>query len=172
MTYNQKAEMAAHRGAQNRTKGKVFEEYIEAACRAYDSCGLAHIMKTPEPFHITRSLGGGKFEGNFSKQAQPDFSGTLVGGRSIYFDAKMTDTGKIPVSALTSEQIRELEYHTAMGAVTGVLGCFSFQMFAFIPFKDFINAKEINGHKHWTIEDCRGYEVKFNGYVKFLEEIS
>lgn len=170
MPYNQEAAMNALRGAQNRTKGKVFEEYIEAACRHYADIRAAFIEKTPEPFRITRSIGQGKFQGHFEAQAQPDFKGTLFGGRSICFDAKTTDTGKIPVSALTAGQVADLEKHTKLGALTGVMLCFSFRTFAFIPFYDFMDAKKLNGHKHWTEEEVEPYAVELeNGHIAFLK---
>lgn len=171
MTYNQQAAMRARRGAQNRTKGKVFEEYIDKACAMYKEKHIAFIEKTPEPFHITKSLGNGKFEGNFAKQAQPDYKGTLQGGKTICFDAKATDTGKIPVSALSDEQADSLTEHTLLGAITGVLLFFSFHTFAFIPYSTFMRAKELNGHKHWTVEDAEPYKVYVrDGYLDFLNE--
>lgn len=172
MTYNQQAAMRARRGAQNRTKGKAFEEYIDKACLNYKDKRIAFIEKTPEPFHITKSLGNGKFEGNFAKSAQPDYKGTLAGGKTICFDAKATDTGKIPVSALTDEQVDSLTEHALLGAVTGVLLCYSFRVFAFIPFRDFMKAKMLNGHKHWTVEDAEPYRVYLSeGYIDFLEGV-
>lgn len=170
MTYNQQAAIRALRGAQNRNKGKAFEEYINKACLNYKDKHIAFIEKTPEPFHITKSLGNGRFEGNFSKSAQPDYKGTLAGGTTICFDAKATDTEKIPVSALSDEQVDSLAEHTFLGAVTGVLLCFSFRTFAFIPFGTFMRAKELNGHKHWTEKDAEPYRVYMNGgYLDFLE---
>lgn len=169
MTYNQQAAMRSLRGAQNRAEGKLFEELIEKACAVYENEYVAKIEKTPEPMKILRSMGEGKFLACFTKSAQPDFKGTLRDGQAICFDAKSTDTEKIPVSALSQEQADDLRLHHLLGAKTGVLLCFGFRTFAFIPFSVFINAKAINGHKHWTEKDAEPYRVHLkNGYLDFL----
>lgn len=171
MTYNQKAAIRSLRGAQNRTKGKVFEEYIETACAVYKDKHIAYIEKTPEPMKIIRSIGEGKFIAVFEKSAQPDFKGTLKGGQTICFDAKATDTGKIALSVLSDEQIDSLTEHTLLGAKTGVLVCYSYRTFAFIPFSTFMRAKELNGHKHWTEQEAEPYRVYIhNGFIDFLND--
>ena len=170
MRYNQEAAMRSLRGAQNRKEGEVFEELIEKACSVYKDRHIANIEKTPEPMKILRPMGEGKFLSCFTKSAQPDFKGTLMGGRSICFDAKSTCTGKIPVSALTDEQIDSLTEYTILEALTGVLCCYDFNTFAFIPFDIFMKAKELNGHKHWTAEEAEEYAVYVkNGWLNFLE---
>lgn len=170
MNYNQQAAKRSLRGAQNRAKGKFFEEYIEKACQNYSDKGIALIEKTPEPFHITKSKGNGKFEGHFEKPAQPDFKGTLQGGKSICFDAKATDTDRILLSALSDEQADALAEHALLGAIAGVLVTFSFKTFAFIPFGTFIRARALNGHKYWNEKDCEPYKVYMKeGYLDFLD---
>ena len=169
MTYNQEAEMRSLRGAQNRKEGEVFEELIEKACFFYMSRHTANIEKTPEPMKILRSMGEGKFLSCFTKSAQPDFKGTLRGGQAICFDAKATSTEKIPVSALSQEQVSSLAEHTLLGANTGVILCFSFRTFAYIPCEVLMRAKELNGHKHWTEQDAEPYRVSmYKGYLDFL----
>ncbi len=170
MNYNHQAAMRSLRGAQNRKEGECFEGLIDAACDIYKSEHLADIEKTPEPMKILRRMEEGKFVACFKKSAQPDYKGTLMGGRSICFDAKATCTGKIPVSALTDEQIDSLTEHTHLGALTGVLLCFDFHTFAWIPFDLFMRAKELNGHKHWTVGETEKYRVNIkDGYLNFLE---
>ena len=84
--------MAQIRGKQARVAGGYFENIISASCDYYLSRGLAKIEKTPEPM---KPLGAknrkGQFLACYTKQAQPDYGGTLKGGRSIYFEAKHTD---------------------------------------------------------------------------------
>lgn len=173
MTYNQQAAMRSLRGAQNRKEGGAFEELIEKACTVYKDRYIANIEKTPEPMKILRPMGEGKFLSCFTKSAQPDFKGTFQGGQAICFDAKATGTGKIPVSALTQEQVDSLTEHTLLGANTGVILCFSFRTFAYIPFSTFMRAKELNGHKHWTEQDAAPYRVYLNnGYLDFLSKFT
>ena len=173
MTYNQEAAMRSLRGAQNRKEGEVFEELIEKACSVYKDRHIANIEKTPEPMKILRPMGEGKFLSCFTKSAQPDFKGTLCGGQAICFDAKATSTGKIPISALTQEQVDSLKAHDVLNAATGVLLCFSFRTFAFVPFIVFMKAKELNGHKHWTEQDAEPYRVYLNnGYLDFLSKFT
>ena len=170
MEYNQQAALRSLRGAQNRTKGKAFEEYIEKACQNYSDRKIARIEKTPEPFHITKSKGGGKFEGHFEKAAQPDYKGTLQGGKAICFDAKATDTDRILLSVLSEEQADALAEHALLGGIAGVLVTFSFKTFAFIPFGTFIRARSLNGHKYWNEKDCEPYKVYIrDGYLDFLD---
>lgn len=167
--YDHKAALRSLRGAQNRAEGNAFEEYIEKSCKHYSDTAVAFIEKTPEPFQITRALPQGKFEGYFSKKAQPDYKGTLRGGKTIVFDAKATSTEKIELSALTTEQQECLSMHMLLGAEAGVLLCYSFRDFAYIPFETFMRAKELNGHKHWTVEESKAFAVRMkNGYLDFL----
>lgn len=88
--------MAQIRGKQARVAGGYFENIISASCDYYLSRGLAKIEKTPEPM---KPLGAknrkGQFLACYTKQAQPDYGGTLKGGRSIYFEAKHTDDERI-----------------------------------------------------------------------------
>lgn len=76
--------MAQIRGKQARVAGGYFENIISASCDYYLSRGLAKIEKTPEPM---KPLGAknrkGQFLACYTKQAQPDYGGTLKGGRSI-----------------------------------------------------------------------------------------
>ena len=173
MNYNHQAAMNSLRGRHNKKEGEFFEELIDAACAVYKSNHLADIEKTPEPMKILRRMEEGKFVACFKQSAQPDYKGTLMGGRSICFDAKSTSTGKIPVSALTDEQIDSLTEHTLLGALTGVLCCYDFNIFAFIPFDIFMKAKELNGHKHWTVGETEKYRVPIkNGYLDFLSKFT
>ena len=98
--------MAQIRGKQARVAG------------GYLSRSLAKIEKTPEPM---KPLGAknrkGQFLACYTKQAQPDYGGTLNGGRSIYFEAKHTDDERIEQRRLTQEQQDDLEAHHKLGAI-------------------------------------------------------
>jgi recombination protein U len=168
--YNAKSAAASLRGRQNRAEGEAFEQLIIRSCEYYRDKGIAFIEKTPEPFKVTRSLGNGRFEGHFAKQAQPDFKGTVLMrgscstkalsiwdlkpiGRSIVFDAKATNTDKIPIAALSDEQRGALITHKALGAIAEVYMSFSFKRFYRLPIDVFLKAKEYNGHLYWTADE-------------------
>lgn len=169
---------ASLRGSQNRAEGELFEQLIEKSCEYYRTKDIAFIEKTPEPFRVTRSLGNGRFEGHFAKQAQPDFKGVIkqygcYGGKAIVFDAKATRTDRIPTSALTAEQIKELEIYSECGAFTGVLMCFGFKRFIHLAYYKFKAAKELVGHQYWTADEAAqfGREMRFeSGIIKLFEE--
>ena len=74
----------------NNAQGHFFEQAIKAACALYASHGRATADKTPEPFRVLEKSRDGIFKGRFTARAQPDFQGTLAGGRSIVFEAKYT----------------------------------------------------------------------------------
>lgn len=98
----------------NNAQGQHFEREILAGCRMYESHGIATIDKTPEPFRVTsKNHRTGEFTGRFSKHAQPDFQGTLYGGRSIMFEAKRTSKDRITRNVLTDTQMDVLEKHNS-----------------------------------------------------------
>lgn len=108
----------------NNAQGQHFEREILAGCRMYESHGIATIDKTPEPFRVTsKNHRTGEFTGRFSTHAQPDFQGTLYGGRSIMFEAKRTSKDRITRNVLTDTQMDVLEKHSRLGALCGVCIC-------------------------------------------------
>lgn len=115
-------------GSISRATGEGFEAQILTACAYYRAHGIAEIDKTPEPIKVISGRhqnpsGCWSFEAVFTKQAQPDFQGTLCGGSSVVFEAKATDKDRIMQSAVTEEQARALESHANMGALAFVLVC-------------------------------------------------
>ena len=97
------------RGATNRAQGHIFEMAIEAACSAYRTSGRADIEKTPEPMRVLKNAGNGKFVCTFEKRAQPDFKGTLAGGRAVCFEAKYTENERIEKQVVKPWQAAALE---------------------------------------------------------------
>lgn len=93
-----------YENAARNAKGHCFESYIKAACTIYAERGRAQIDKTPEPFRVLEKNKNGIFKGRFTAHAQPDFQGTLSGGRSIVFEAKYTDKDRLKRNALTENQ--------------------------------------------------------------------
>lgn len=68
----------------NNAQGKNFENQIMSACLGYLYEGRACIDKIPEPFGVSKKdQQTGMFKGRFfgNKKAQPDFQGTLKGGK-------------------------------------------------------------------------------------------
>lgn len=152
----------------NNAQGHFFESYIKAGCRVYRDKLQAEIEKTPEPFRVTKKCKDGTFTGRFTAHAQPDFQGTLKGGRSICFEAKYTTTDRMKRSVLTDTQMEALEQHRQLGAVTGV--CIGIQdKFFFIPWEVWQDMKKIYGRQYITAGDIEPYRVKFTGAVMFLD---
>ena len=164
---------ASYRGRTNRSEGLQFEQLIEKACTMYRQQGLALIEKTPEPIRILGRVNEqGQFKACFIKQAQPDFKGTLLGGRAIVFDAKSTTQDKLQISVLTDEQRNLLIKHRELGAWSGVLICYrgTVNKYAMIPINAFLDAKKIYGHAYISRDEAEPYTVKMKGlFIDFLE---
>ena len=112
-------------GRQNRAEGKEFEKRIDEAFAYCKSKGSAQIDKTPEPTKVIKRLEGGKFIAVFDKKAQPDYSGTLKGGRSVKFEAKFTTSDRITADRVTDTQADYLAKAAALGAHCYILAGFS-----------------------------------------------
>ena len=93
MIDNQRAALR-YQNKVNNAQGHFFESAIKAACALYSDRERADVDKTPEPFRVLEKSRDGKFKGRFTARAQPDFQGTLDGGRSIVFEAKYTTTDR------------------------------------------------------------------------------
>lgn len=157
------------RGMINRAQGKCFEDLIEQSCAWYLQMRIAKIKKTPEPFHIIRNIGNGKFIGNFVKQAQPDFQGSIAGGCSVVFDAKSTQTDRIKQSEVTKQQWEDLNDHKAMGAECFILVSFRMELFFAVPWETWRHMKELYDRKYMEVDDLIPFEVPFDGMkIDFL----
>ena len=152
------------KNARSRQMGAAFENLINASCEYYKNAYKAVIEKTPEPMRTLRPLGNGRFEAVYTKQAQPDYKGTLYGGKAIVFEAKHTDTDRIKLSAVSDEQWFELQYHSSMGAECYVLVSFGLKRFYKFPWNIFMNMRTYFGHAHIKETDnIAEYEIKFTG---------
>lgn len=170
MTYEETTRNAI-RGKRNRDSGEYFEQLISASCRYYDGTGKAYITKTPEPMKPIRQTGSGRFEAFFEKKAQPDFKGTLAGGRAVAFEAKHTETGRMLQSAVNYEQEKQLDRHEQMGALCFVLVSFDFRLFYRVPWDIWRSMKQHYGHKYITPEEAAPYRLRYiNGVLDFLRE--
>lgn len=155
----------------NNARGHMFENYIKGACAFYRDNGVAVIEQTPEPFRTTSTNRDGSFTGRFIANAQPDFKGTLQGGRAICFEAKYTSTNKMAKGVVTLEQEKTLEAHYSMGAIAGVCICIK-DIFAFIPWAIWREMKGIYGRQYLTAADVEDYRIEFNGHALFLNFIN
>lgn len=142
-------------GRMSNMLGHEFETLIAHSCAMYAEEGEALIDKTPEPMRVVRSMNdGAHFTCVFTKKAQPDFKGTLKGGRAIVFEAKYTDEGRIRQDAVTDEQAKALDIHQKLGAKCFVLVCFSFESFCCIPWMTWRAMKELYGRKYLTCSEA------------------
>lgn len=163
----------AMRGRRSRAAGEHFENLISSSLAWYESMGVAFIEKTPEPMRPLRKPNRqGQFLACYTKQGQPDFKGTLTGGRSVVFEAKHTDSDRITYDRLTEEQVEALARHHKLGAATFVLVSFGLQDFYRIPWETFRDMKEIYGRKYIRQDELESCRVDFiSGVVKMLEGI-
>lgn len=158
------------KGKRNNAQGHFFEGFIKTACAVYKQKGIAYVEKMPEPFMVLEKKDRGIFKGRFIAHAQPDFMGTLSGGRSICFEAKYTSTDKLAQTVLTAEQWDSLEQHWKAGAKAGVCAGIG-NVYAFIPWPVWRSMQKIYGRKFMTAEELEPYRVKFNGACMFLDPL-
>ena len=161
-------------GSISRATGEGFETQIITACAYYRAHGIAEIDKTPEPIKVISGRrqnpsGCWSFEAVFTKQAQPDFQGTIDGGRSVVFEAKATDKDRILQSAVTHEQAYAMQSHAQKGALVFVLVCLRGRAVYRVPWEVWWRMKEHFGHKYTTAEELEPYRVQLRqGVILFL----
>lgn len=156
-------------GRRSKVAGEYWENMIEATCRYYSDAGIAEITKTPEPMRPIKPLQGGRFVAVYTKMAQPDYKGTLNGGRAVVFEAKHTDTGRLQRSVISSEQEKQLDRHEELGAECFVMVSFGFEKYFKVPWRIFRDMKDHFGRKYITPQDVKEYEIKYSaGVLKFL----
>lgn len=105
---NQRQLAQRYQNTVNNAQGRIFEEAVLCGCAWYRRAGLAEVDKTPEPFRVMEKGRDGIFRGRFTARAQPDFQGTLRGGRSIVFEAKYTTTDRLRRDVVTAKQMESL----------------------------------------------------------------
>lgn len=151
-------------------KGKRFEARLDATFVYYKERGYAVIEKTPEPMRPTRSLGNGKFVAYYEKKAQPDYKGTIKGGRTVMFEAKYTSTDRMEQSRVLDSQAAYLDKHAALGARCYVLAGFDSGEVYCIPWAVWSEMKEHFGRKYVTEADLEQYRVRqsWNGVLLIL----
>ena len=163
--------MRQYQGAVSKAKGKYFEQYIDKSLNYYGYKGLAVIEKTPEPMRPSKSIGNGKFVAFFEKKAQPDYKGTLKGGKSIVFEAKYTSSDKMEQNRVLQEQAESLTKHQRLGALCFVIAGFDSGNVYRVPWDVWQNMKELFGRKYVTEADLKKYQVAtaMNGVLLLLD---
>lgn len=149
--------------------GKDFESAVENGCRQYALDGRAIIHKIPEPFTCIKKGQGGVFRGRFIGKAQPDFCGTLKGGKAIVMETKATQKDRICQNVLTKTQSDVLMAYHNIGAEAFV--CISIQDNPYtIPYLYWSNMHQILGRKYAMAEDLKQYRVKRTlAMIRFLD---
>ena len=160
------------RGKINHELGRTFENKVETICQAYEMNNLAKIEKTPEPMKILKHIDNGHFETIFTKSAQPDFKGTIKGGKTIVFDAKFTELDRISYGVLSEFQRDALLSYKKLGAEAFVLvGFVSGNMYK-IDINTWDNMKEQFGRKYIKEQELEELNFKIpkdkNGVENFL----
>lgn len=160
-------------GAQARINGNTLESIIKSSLLWYEENGFTCADKTPEPMRpLSKPNAKGQFLACYEKKAQPDFQGTLIGGRSVVFEAKNSERDKIDQCRVTEEQAKKLRTHHKLGAAAFVLVSFRLQDFYRIPWEVWRDMKTIYGHKHMKQTECEPYRVEYiGGVLKLLEGI-
>lgn len=148
------------RGRRSRAKGKAFEDLLDKTFAYYSEKGFAQIEKTPEPMKVIRSIGQGRFLACYTKGAQPDYKGTIKGGRTVMFEAKYTDKDRIDQDRVKEDQAAYLTQADELGARCYVLCGYATGNVYRVPWGVWKNMKRIYGHKYVTEEEIKQYQVQ------------
>ncbi|WP_461368584.1 Holliday junction resolvase RecU [Candidatus Darwinibacter acetoxidans] len=162
------------RGKQSKAAGEHFEKMISRACAYYYDRNIANIEKTPEPMKVLKPMPRqpGRFIACFVKAGQPDFKGTIQGGRAIVFEAKHTDGNRIERRRLTTEQVSCLEKHNQLGALTFVVVSFGLRHFYRIPWPIWRDMKKLYGRQYLKQEEITKYKIPApGGVIKLLDGV-
>lgn len=147
-------------GLKNREHGRAFEDALDRSFAYYNEKGFALIHKTPEPMKPIRSMGQGRFLACYTKAAQPDYKGTIKGGRTVMFEAKYTEHDRILQDAVNDDQTAYMLAAEALGARCYVVVGFATGGVYRVPFGVWCNMKRIYGHKYVTEEEIKQYQVQ------------
>ena len=163
----------SQKGLQSKRTGEHFENMITASLNWYCDKGVAFVEETPEPMKPLRKPDRqGRFLACYTKAGQPDFKGTLAGGRAVVFEAKHTDSDKIDQSRLTPEQVESLTLHHKLGAAAFIMVSVGLENFYRVPWEVWRDMKQIYGRKHMKLEDLEPYRVQYiAGILKLLEGV-
>ena len=160
------------RGYKAKKMGQNFENLVEKACGYYANRRIALIEKTPEPMRFIRRTPSGQVIAAFEKKAQPDFKGTVKGGRSVVFEAKHTSSALIEFDRVEPHQIANLRLHEQLGADSFVLISIKLKSFYLVPTIDWLALPDKLGKKSTNEKDLAEYQVGIRqGVIDFLDKI-
>ena len=142
-----------------KAQGARFEDKLQASFDWYAAQGLAAVEKTPEPLRVARNLGNGKFLAFYEKKAQPDYKGTVRGGRTVNFEAKSTATDRVMQDRVTKGQQEYLQNQQQLGALCYVIIGFSSGAVYRLPWTDWADMKLLFGRKYVKETDVQKYKV-------------
>lgn len=147
-------------GRRNKESGETFERWLSNACEYYLKKDIAHIEKTPEPFHITGKDREGVVKGYYEKKGQPDYKGILCDGTGIMFEAKHTDKDRIQQDVVSETQWKNLDIYEKYGAHCYVMVSLGLRQFYRVPWNVWKNMKESFGHKYMNENELAPYKLK------------
>lgn len=106
----------------------------------------------------------------YEKQAQPDYKGTIKGGRTVMFEAKFTAADRMEQSRVLQSQQDYMDRHQALGARCFVIAGFSSGMVYCVPWDIWKTMKDHFGRKYVTEADLEKYQVQtaWNGTLLLL----
>lgn len=158
--------------SRNRAAGQAFEDLISDALEYYYAKGYASIEKTPEPMKVLQQNPDKEtFKAIYTKKAQPDYKGVLVGGQSIIFEAKYTQNDRIEQRAVTSEQERVFDKYQKMNAQCFVMVSLQGIDFYRVPWNVWKGMKAIFGHKYMNRKELEKYRIQLKQVLLLLEGI-
>ena len=96
------------------------EDRVNRGCEIYAEMREAFVEKTPEPMKVLGKAQKGRFLACFVKSAQPDYKGTIWGGRAFIMEAKHSEN-RLEFERISGEQRTALDTHRFMGAAAYVL---------------------------------------------------
>ena len=156
----------------NRAAGRSFEDLIDESLKFYYERGYGSIEKTPEPMRVLRqNADKSTFTAVYTKKAQPDYKGVLLGGQAIIFEAKHTKNDRIQQTAVSIEQEKIFERYQKMGAQCFVMVSLKGMDFFCVPWSVWKNMKSIYGHKYMTETELEKYRIKYKQVLLLLEGI-
>lgn len=154
--------LRALQGARSRAQGGRLEEQIEASCALLTETGRADISKTPEPMRpVSQPNKTGQFRAVYTKKAEPDFKGVMLGGRAVMFEAKSTGTGRLNKDRVLPEQAKKLDSYEALGAHCFIVATFDGLRMYRIPWTVWRSMKQRYGRSYVTEPDLKEYAVRF-----------
>lgn len=149
-------------GQRSRAMGKLFEDRIDASFAYYKAKGFALVEKTPEPVKIlSKPDKYQRFTACFAKAAQPDYKGTIKGGRTVVFEAKFTWSAeqRIHQSAVKEGQAEYLDRYESLGARCYIIAGFASGAVFRVPWDTWKNMQAYLGRKYVTEASIEKYRV-------------